>query len=87
MIDRKIAVFFDVFVGVSGYGSWSQDEAYQRGVTAQMSDTRKNRNVGFTFIRNGGNEVGRFIAGAAVDEVQAFDAAHFFDFWAVYTDQ
>ena len=52
-----------------------------------MCDARKYGNVGFAFVGNGGDEVGRFIASAAINEVEALNAAHFFDFGAVYSDQ
>jgi hypothetical protein len=52
-----------------------------------VRDARKHSNIRFSFVGDGGNEVGRFITRAAIDKVQALDAAHFFDFRTVYTDQ
>jgi hypothetical protein len=51
-----------------------------------MCDARKYGNIGFAFVGNGGDEVGRFIAGATVDEVEALNAVHFLDFGAVYSN-
>jgi hypothetical protein len=52
-----------------------------------MRDARKYSYIGFSFVGNGGDEIGRFIASAAIDKVETLNAAHFFDFGAVYTDQ
>jgi hypothetical protein len=71
MIDREITVFLYVFVGVARHGSGTQNKTDECGVTAQMCNARKYSNVCLAFVGNSGNEISRFVAGAAIDEVEA----------------
>jgi len=76
VIHREVTVFFDVCVCISRSNAWTNNESNQRWIAANVCDAREHSHIAFSGIGDGRNQIRRFIARAAIDEIQSLDFVH-----------